>query len=50
MHGDWQPRTVMFPEADAISNIISDTVKTVFKRRLVDRILRHWTEMAHGER
>ena len=40
----------MFPETDAISNIVSDTVKTVFKRRLVDRVLRHWTEMAHGER
>ena len=34
----------MFPEADAISNIVSDTVKTVFKRRLVDRVLRHCTE------
>jgi hypothetical protein len=40
----------MFPEADAISNIVSDTVKIVFKRRLVDRVLQHWTEMAHGER
>ena len=38
----------MFPETDAISNIVSDTVKTVFKRRLVDQVLRHWTEMAHG--
>jgi hypothetical protein len=40
----------MFPEADAISNIVSDTVKIVFKRRLVDRVLQHWTEMAQGER
>jgi hypothetical protein len=40
----------MFPEADAISNIVSDTVKIMFKRRLVDRVLRLWTEMAHGGR
>jgi hypothetical protein len=39
----------MFPEADAISNIVSDAVKNLFKRRLVDRVLQHWTEMAHGE-
>jgi hypothetical protein len=39
----------MFPETDEISNIISDTVKVVFKRRLVDRVLRLWTEMASGE-
>ena len=39
----------MFPETDQISNIISDTVKVVFKRRLVDRVLRHWTETARGE-
>jgi hypothetical protein len=39
----------MFPETDQISNIISDTVKVVFKRRLVDRVLRHWAEMARGE-
>ena len=30
----------MFPQTDAISDIISDTVKVVFKRRLVDRVLR----------
>jgi hypothetical protein len=41
---------VMFPDADAISNIVSDTVKIMFKRRLVDRVLRLWTEMAHGGR
>ena len=40
---------VMFPETDEISNIISDTVKVVFKRRLVDRVLRLWTEMANGQ-
>ena len=39
----------MFPETDEISTIISDTVKVVFKRRLVDRVLRHWTERARGE-
>lgn len=40
---------VMFPDADGMPNIISDTVKIVFKRRLVDRVLRHWTEMARGQ-
>jgi len=40
----------MFPDADALSNIISDTVGVVFKRRLVDRVLRLWTEMARGGR
>jgi hypothetical protein len=39
----------MFPETDEISNIISDTVKAVFKRRLVDRVLRLWTEMASAQ-
>ena len=39
----------MFPETDELSNIISDTVKVVFKRRLVDRVLRLWTEMARGQ-
>ena len=39
----------MFPETDVISNIISDTIKVVFKRRLVDRVLRLWTEMARGQ-
>jgi len=40
----------MFPQTDEISNIISDTVKVVFKRRLVDRVLRLWTEMAGKQR
>ena len=40
----------MYPQADAISNIVSDTVKLMFKRRLVDRVQRLWTEMAHGGR
>ena len=39
----------MFPATDGISNIISDTMKVVFQRRLVDRILRLWKEMAHRE-
>jgi hypothetical protein len=39
----------MFPETDGISNIISDTIKVVFQRRLVDRVLRLWTEMACGQ-
>ena len=39
----------MFPETDIISNIISDTIKVVFQRRLVDRVLRLWTEMARGQ-
>jgi len=40
----------MFPETDAISDIISDTIKVVFQRRLVDRVLKLWTEKAHGQR
>ena len=40
----------MFPETDEISNIISGTVTVLFKRRLVDRVLRLWTEMARGGR
>jgi len=40
----------MFPKTDAISNIVSDTVKIVFKRRLVDRVLRLWKDMARGGR
>ena len=36
----------MYPEADAISNIVSDTMNIVFKRRLVDRVLRLWAEVA----
>src|ERR1700746_2975336 len=40
---------IMFPETDELANIISDTKKIVFKRRLVDRVLRLWTEMARGQ-
>ena len=40
----------MFPETYGISDIISDTARVLFKRRLVDRILRLWTEIAHEGR
>src|SRR5215472_18359563 len=40
----------MFPKADTISEIVSNTVSTVFKRRLVDRVLHLWTEMAREGR
>ena len=40
----------MFPETDGLSNIISDTIKVVFQRRLVDRVLRLWTEKGRGQR
>jgi hypothetical protein len=33
----------MFPATDTISSIISDAVKIVFRRRLVDRVLRVWS-------
>ena len=39
----------MFPETDGISKLISDTMNVVFQRRLVDRVLRLWKEMAHRE-
>ena len=38
----------MFPEEDTISNIISDTVKVVFGRRLIDRVLLLWKSLANG--
>ena len=40
---------IMFPETDELSKIISDIIKIVFKRRLVDRVLRLWIEMARGQ-
>ena len=40
----------MFPKADTISEIVSNTVSTVFKRRLVDRVLHLWREMAREGR
>jgi hypothetical protein len=39
----------MFPETVALSDIISDTIKVVFKRRLVDRVMQLWIEMASGQ-
>ena len=40
----------MFPETDEISNILSHTVMVLFKRRLVDRVLRLWIEISRGGR
>jgi len=40
----------MFPKTDTISDLVLDTVKTVFKRRLVDRVLLLWTEIAREGR
>jgi len=40
---------LMFPDTDEISNIISDTLRVVFKRRLIDRVLRFWTEATRGQ-
>ena len=40
---------VMFPETDELSKIISDIIKIVFKRRLVDRVLRLWVERARAQ-
>jgi len=42
-------QALMFPETDEMSNIISDTLRVVFKRRLIDRVLRVWTEVARGQ-
>jgi hypothetical protein len=42
-------QALMFPETDEMSNIISDTLRVVFKRRLIDRVLRLWTEVARGQ-
>jgi hypothetical protein len=39
----------MFSETHDLSFIISDTIGVVFKRRLVDRVLRLWTEMAREQ-
>ena len=39
----------MFPETDGRSSIISDTIRFVFERRLVDRVLRLWTEKVRGQ-
>jgi hypothetical protein len=39
----------MFPETYELSKIISDTINALFKRRLVDRVLRLWTKVARGQ-
>ena len=40
----------MFSETQDMSCIISDAIRVVFKRRLVDRVQRLWTEMSRGQR
>ena len=42
-------QALMFPDTDEMSSIISDTLRVVFKRRLIDRVLRLWTDMARGQ-
>ena len=39
----------MFPETYELSKIISDTIKALFKRRLVDRVLRLWIKTARNQ-
>jgi hypothetical protein len=36
---------VMFPETDELSYLLSATVMVLFKRRLVDRVLRLWVRI-----
>jgi hypothetical protein len=38
----------MFPEEDTISHIVSDAMRVVFGRRLVDRVLLIWNNLANG--
>jgi len=38
----------MFPETDELSYIVSATVMFLFKRRLIDRVLLLWLEVARG--
>ena len=42
-------KTLMFPETDTLANIISDTIRALFKRRLVDRVMCLWMEVARGQ-
>jgi hypothetical protein len=39
----------MFPETDCLSDVFSDTKTVLFRRRLVDRVLRIWGAQTHGE-
>src|SRR5260370_37237113 len=41
---------LMFPATDGISTTVSGTVTVLFRRRLVDRVFRLWTEVARGGR
>jgi len=34
----------MFPDTDDLASIISQTEKVLFRRRLIDRVLRVWSE------
>jgi hypothetical protein len=38
----------MFPDEDTISHIVSDTVRVIFRRRLVDRVSLLWKSLANG--
>ena len=49
-HSKLPVQALMFPDTVEISNIISDTLRVVFKRRLIDRVLRLWTEATRGQR
>ena len=40
----------MYPESDSLSNIQTQTENVLFRRRLVDRVLRLWTGVARGGR
>ena len=48
-HKNYFFEIVMFPETYELSKIISDTINALFKRRLVDRVLRLWTKVARGQ-
>jgi hypothetical protein len=41
---------VMFPDTDEIANILSDAIPVLFNRRLTDRMLGLWKDMARGGR
>jgi hypothetical protein len=48
-HKNYFFEIIMFPETYELSKIISDTINALFKRRLVDRVLRLWTKVARGQ-
>jgi hypothetical protein len=41
---------LMFPESDSLRNIVAQTENVLFRRRLVDRVLRFWMEVARSGR